>query len=90
LIGDRDSKYSGPLDEVFHSEGIRTVKDSGAVAEGETRSPNRFVQTGGAEFAKPSLVRRWSIASNWTTRSIDLQVPLKPSVGIEPTAASLP
>jgi transposase InsO family protein len=26
LIRDRDSKYSGPFDEVFRSEGIRTVK----------------------------------------------------------------
>jgi putative transposase len=26
LIRDRDSKYSGAFDEVFHSEGIRTVK----------------------------------------------------------------
>jgi hypothetical protein len=25
LIRDRDSKYSGPFDEVFRSEGIRTV-----------------------------------------------------------------
>ncbi len=26
LIRDRDSKYSGPFDEVFRSEGIRIVK----------------------------------------------------------------
>jgi putative transposase len=44
LIRDRDSKYSGPFDEVFHSEGIRIVKTpvrapkANAVAE-------RFVRT---------------------------------------------
>ena len=44
LIHDRDSKYSGPFDEVFQSEGIRIVKtpvrapQANAVAE-------RFVRT---------------------------------------------
>jgi putative transposase len=44
LIRDRDSKYAGPLDEVFHSEGIRIVKTpvrapkANAIAE-------RFVRT---------------------------------------------
>jgi len=44
LIRDRDSKYSGPFDEVFHSEGIRIVKTpvrapkANAIAE-------RFVRT---------------------------------------------
>jgi transposase InsO family protein len=44
LIRDRDSKYSGPFDEVFRSEGIRIVKTpvrapkANAVAE-------RFVRT---------------------------------------------
>jgi len=43
LIRDRDSKYSRPFDEIFHSEGIRIVKapvrapkaNAIAVAEGE-------------------------------------------------------
>jgi transposase InsO family protein len=44
LIRDRDSKYSGPFDEVFRSEGIRIVKTpvrapkTNAIAE-------RFVRT---------------------------------------------
>jgi putative transposase len=44
LIRDRDSKYSGPFDEVFRSEGIRIVKtpvrapQANAIAE-------RFVRT---------------------------------------------
>jgi putative transposase len=44
LIRDRDSKYSGPFDEVFHSQGIRTVKTpvrgpkANAIAE-------RFIRT---------------------------------------------
>ena len=44
LIRDRDSKYSGPFDEVFRSEGIRIVKTpvrapkANAIAE-------RFVRT---------------------------------------------
>jgi Integrase core domain len=48
LIGDRDSKYSGPFNEVFRSEGIRTVKTpvrapkANAIAE-------RFVRTVRAE-----------------------------------------
>jgi hypothetical protein len=48
LIRDRDSKYSGPFDEVFRSEGIRIVKTpvrapkANAIAE-------RFIRTGRAE-----------------------------------------
>ena len=44
LIRDRDSKYSGPFDEVFRSEGIRIVRTpvrapkANAIAE-------RFVRT---------------------------------------------
>jgi putative transposase len=44
LISDRDSKYSGPFDEVFRSEGIRTVKTpvrapkANAIAERFVRS----------------------------------------------------
>jgi putative transposase len=48
LIRDRDGKYSGPFDEVFRSEGIRTVQtpvrapQASAIAE-------RFVRTVRAE-----------------------------------------
>jgi putative transposase len=49
LMRDRDSKYSGPFDEVFRSEGIRIVKTpvrspkANAIAE-------RFVRTARAEW----------------------------------------
>ncbi len=39
LIRDRDSKYSGPFDEVFRSEGVRIVKTP-VRAPKRTRSPN--------------------------------------------------
>src|SRR5439155_24201735 len=39
LIRDRDSKYSGPFDELFHSEQIRIVKTP-VRAPKATRSPS--------------------------------------------------
>jgi putative transposase len=39
LIRDRDSKYSGPFDAIFHSEGIRIVKTP-VRRRRRTRSPN--------------------------------------------------
>jgi len=51
LIRDRDSKYSGPVDEVFHSEGIRIVKTP-------VRSPKRTRSRSGS-FA-PSVPSIWT------------------------------
>lgn len=58
LIRDRDSKYSGPFDEVFRSEGIRIVKTpvqapkANAIAE-------RFVRT-----ARSECLEDWPLILN--------------------------
>ena len=36
LIRDRDSKYSGPFDEIFRSEGIRIVKTPARAPKAKT------------------------------------------------------
>jgi putative transposase len=48
LIRDRDSKYSGPFDEVFRSEGIRIVKTP-VQAPKANAIAKRFVRTVRAE-----------------------------------------
>lgn len=48
FVCDRDSKYSGPFDEVFRSEGIRIVKTL-VRAPKATALPERFVCTVGSE-----------------------------------------
>ncbi len=44
LIRDRDSKYSGPFDQVSHSEGIRTVKTPVRAPKANAMA-ERFVRT---------------------------------------------
>jgi putative transposase len=44
LIRDRDSKYSGPFDEVFRSEGTRIVKTPARAPKGDAIA-ERFVRT---------------------------------------------
>jgi putative transposase len=44
LIRDRDSKYSGPFDEIFHSEGVRIVKTP-VLAPKANAIAERFVRT---------------------------------------------
>ena len=44
LIRDRDSKYSGPFDEVFRSEGIAIVKTPGRAPKANAVA-ERFVRT---------------------------------------------
>ena len=52
LIRDRDSKYSGPFDEVFRSEGIRIVKTpvrapkANAIADASFEQSVRSASTG--------------------------------------------
>ena len=96
LIRDRDSKYSGPFDEVFRSEGIRIVKTpmrapkANAIAE-------RFVRTVRAECLDWLLIlNRRHLEHVLRTyvehynrerphRALDLRPP-QPTIGSEPTA----
>ncbi len=51
LIRDRDSKYSGPFDEVFRTEGIRIVKTPSTGVTSNTCSGSTSSTTDGSQVA---------------------------------------
>lgn len=98
LIRDRDSKYSGPFDEVFRSEGIRVIRtpirapDANAFAERairtvKTEATDRMLFTGRRHLDRFLADYESHYNANRPHRGIDLHTP--ETIGVLPEPVPL-
>jgi hypothetical protein len=74
-IRDRDSKYSGPFDEVFRTEGTRASRPR-STPRRRTRSPSR----GSGRLATSASTTSWSSADATSSEPFGSSLPItKPS-----------